>query len=81
MAKPNLAEKDVLNPQETIKYFNLSNRKFYKFLSETDGGDFLAYYKERKLIIRVAFQRYLFQNPQIKEVLTNGESRQRTDKA
>jgi hypothetical protein len=81
MARPNLAEKDVLNPQEAIKYFNLSNRKFYKFLSETDGGDFLAYYKERKLIIRVAFQRYLFQNPQIKEVLTNGESRQRTDKA
>jgi heat shock protein HspQ len=81
MAKPNLAEKDVLNPQEAIKYFNLSNRKFYKFLSETDGGEFLAYYKERKLMIRVAFQRFLLQNPQVKEVLTNGESRQRKDKA
>ena len=50
MAKPTLAEKDILNPSETIKFFNLSNRKFYKFLGETDGGDFLAYYKERKLI-------------------------------
>ena len=37
-----------MNPSETIKLFNLSNRKFYKFLGETDGGDFLAYYKERK---------------------------------
>jgi hypothetical protein len=81
MARPNLAEKDILNSQEAIKYFNLSRRKFLQFLKETDGGDFLAYYKERKLIIRVAFERYLFQNPQIKEVLTNGESRQRTDKA
>jgi hypothetical protein len=81
MARPNLAEKDVLNPQEAIKYFNLSRRKFLQFLKETDGGDFLAYYKERKLIIRVAFEKYLFQNPQIKEVMANGESRQRTDKA
>lgn len=39
MAKPTLAEKDILNPSETIKFFNLSNRKFYKFLGETDGGD------------------------------------------
>ena len=81
MARPNLAEKDILNPSETIKFFNLSNRKFYRFLSETDGGDFLAYYKARKLIIREAFQKFLLQNPQIKEELANGESRQRTNKA
>lgn len=36
MAKPTLDEKDILNPSETIKFFNLSNRKFYKFLGETD---------------------------------------------
>jgi hypothetical protein len=81
MARPNLAEKDILNPEEAIRHWNLSRRKFYRFLSETDGGDFLAYYGERKLIIRIAFEKYLFQNSQIKEVLANGESRQRTDKA
>lgn len=81
MARPTLAEKDILNPSETIKLFNLSNRKFYKFLSETDGGDFLAYYKERKLILRVAFEKYLMLNPEIKEELANGERRQRKNKA
>lgn len=81
MAKPTLAEKDILNPSETIKLFNLSNRKFYKFLGETDCGDFLAYYKERKLILREAFERYLMFNPEIKEELANGESRQRKNKA
>ena len=81
MAKPNLAEKDILNPSETIKLFHLSNRKFYKFLSETDGGDFLAYYKERKLILRVAFEKYLLQNPEVKEVLANGECRTGENKA
>ncbi len=32
MAKPNLAEKDILNPSETIEYFVLSRRKFYDLL-------------------------------------------------
>ena len=32
MAKPNLAEKDVLNPSEAIVYFVLSRRKFYDLL-------------------------------------------------
>ena len=59
MARPSLAEKDVLNPSEAIEYFVLSRRKFYDLLSNTDGEDFLAYYGERKLILRVAFERYL----------------------
>ena len=41
MAKPNLAEKDILNPEEAIRYWDFSRRKFYTFLEETDGGDFL----------------------------------------
>ena len=56
MAKPNLGEKDILNPSEAIEYFVLSRRKFYDLLKNTDGEDFLAYYGERKLIIRVAFE-------------------------
>ena len=59
MARPNLAEKDILNPSEAIDYFVLSRRKFYDLLKNTDGEDFLAYYGERKLILRVAFEKYL----------------------
>ena len=47
MAKPNLAEKDILNPSEAIEYFVLSRRKFHDLLQNTDGEDFLAYYGER----------------------------------
>ena len=53
MARPNLAEKDILNPSEAIEYFVLSRRKFYDLLNNTDGEDFLAYYGERKLILCV----------------------------
>ena len=79
MAKPNLREKDILNPEEAICYWNFSRTRFYKFLKQTDGGDFLAFYKERILIIRVAFEQYLFRNPEVKEELTNGKSRKRKD--
>ncbi len=81
MAKPNLAEKDILNPEEAIRYWDFSRRKFYTFLEETDGGDFLAYYKKRILIIRLAFEKYLLQNPKVKEELINGRSRTRENKA
>ena len=66
MAKPNLAEKDILNPSEVIDYFVLSRRKFYDLLKNTDGEDFLAYYGERKLIIRVAFEQYLLHHPELR---------------
>ena len=66
MAKPNLGEKDILNPSEAIEYFVLSRRKFYDLLKNTDGEDFLAYYGERKLILRVAFERYLRNHPELR---------------
>ena len=77
MAKPNLGEKDILNPEEAIRHWNLSRRKFYEFLEKTDGGDYLAYYKTRTLIIRLAFEQYLNKNPKVKEELINGRSRKR----
>lgn len=73
MAKPNLSEKDALNPQEAIAYWELSARRFYRFLKKTDGGNFLAYYKTRKLILRVAFEQHLKENPKLWEELKNGE--------
>lgn len=75
MAKPDLGEKDILNPEEAIRHWNLSRRKFHAFLMETDGGDYLAYYKKRTLIIRLVFEQYLSKNPEVKEALTNGRSR------
>lgn len=66
MAKPNLSKKDVLNSSEAIEYFILSRRKFYDLLKDTDGGDFMAYYGERKLIIRVAFEKYLLNHPELR---------------
>ena len=79
MARPDLGEKDILNPEEAIKYWNFSRRKFYQFLEQTDGGDYLAYYKKRTLIIRLAFEQYLYKNPKVKEELANGRSRKRED--
>lgn len=79
MARPNLGEKDILNPEEAIKYWNFSRRKFYQFLEKTDGGDYLAYYKTRILIIRLAFEQYLYKKPKVKEELANGRSRKRED--
>ena len=66
MARPNLAEKDILNPSEAIDYFILSRRKFYDLLKNTDGEDFLAYYGERKLILRGAFEKYLLHHPELR---------------
>ena len=66
MARSSLAEKDILNPSEAIEYFVLSWRKFYDLLNNTDGEDFLAYYGERKLILRVAFERYLRNHPELR---------------
>ena len=51
---------------EAIEYFVLSRRKFYDLLSNTDGEDFLAYYGERKLILSVAFERYLRNHPELR---------------
>ena len=79
MARPDLGEKDILNPEEAIKYWNFSRRKFYQFLEQTDGGDYLAYYKKRILIIRLAFEQYLYKNQKVKEELANGRSRKRED--
>ena len=66
MARPSLAEKDILNPSEAIEYFVLSRRKFYDLLNNTDGEDFLTYYGERKLILRVAFEKYLLHHPELR---------------
>ena len=59
MNKPNLEEKDFLNPNEAIDLFGLSRRKFYKLLQENKNLDFVALYGTRRLIVKADFERYL----------------------
>ena len=72
MKKPALAEKETLNPGEAAAFYNLSRRKFFRLLERGEKYPFLAFYKERKLIIRSEFEKYLEAHPEIKEGLKNG---------
>ena len=72
MKKPALAEKETLNPGEAAAFYNLSRRKFFRPLESGERFPFLAFYKERKLIIRNEFEKYLELHPDMKEGLKNG---------
>ena len=74
MKKPALSEKETLNPVEAAAFYNLSRRKFFRFLESDEKFPFLAFYKERKLIIRSEFEKYLEAHSEIKEGLKNGRS-------
>lgn len=78
MKKHDLSSKDYLNPAEAIEFWHLSRRKFYEFLKANSRSSFIAYYGERKLIVREAFTNYLDANPEVKEGLANGTSNKET---
>ena len=59
MAKIELGEKDLLNPNETILLFDLSSRKFLALIRSGTKLDFIAFYGDRRLIIRTIFEKYL----------------------
>lgn len=65
MSRIDLARKDALNPQEAIEHFILSRRKFYELIKQ-EGLGFMAYYGERKLIIRTEFEKYLLTHPELR---------------
>lgn len=67
-----LGEKEYLNPNEAIRHWNLSQRKFYAFLKKGPYS-FTALYGTRKLILRAEFDRYLKTHPNVKEALMNGK--------
>lgn len=67
MSRIDLGRKDVLNPQEAIEHFVLSRRKFYALIKQ-EGLGFVAYYGERKLIIRTEFEKYLLQHPELRRM-------------
>lgn len=62
MAKIELGEKDLLNPNETILLFDLSSRKFLALIRSGTKLDFIAFYGDRRLIIRTIFEKYLGQH-------------------
>ncbi len=66
-------DKSVLNPTETIAVFGLSARKFRQLINSGKKKPFLVFYNKRKLILRHEFEKYLDENPEIKEALKNGE--------
>ncbi len=82
MARPSVADKDVITVDEAIAYYGLSTITFRRYLREIDGADYLAFYRGRKLILRHQFERFLEDNPEdMKGVLTYGKSWKRTNKA
>lgn len=66
MRNPSPGVKDIITPTEVIDYFVLSRRKFYDLLKSDEQKKFLVYYKDRKMIIRTAFARYLEAHPELR---------------
>ena len=56
MAKIELGEKDLLNPNETILLFDLSSRKFLALIRSGTKLDLIAFYGDLRLIIRTIFE-------------------------
>lgn len=66
MKNPSPRVKNIITPTEAIDYFVLSRRKFYDLLKSDEQKNFLVFYKERKMIIRTAFARYLEAHPDLR---------------
>ncbi len=66
MAKTELGEKDLLNPNETILLFDLSSRKFLALIRSGTQLDFIAFYGGRRLIIRTIFEKYLDEHAELR---------------
>ena len=61
-----LNQQTLITPTEAIDYFVLSRRKFYDLLKSDEQKNFLVFYKERKMIIRTAFAKYLEAHPDLR---------------
>lgn len=74
MQKSDLGEREYLSKKYTAVFFGLSPRRLERFL-KADDYDFVVYYKKRTLILREAFNRYLWRNPDVREMLKRGKTR------
>ncbi len=60
-------EKSLLRPMEAAQYFDLSWRKFYRWIKKPQS--FIAMYKTRKLVIREELERYFKNHPEEREAM------------
>ena len=58
--------KDFLTPAEAIDYFVLSRRKFADWLQKESSPFLIARYGKRKLVNRIAFEKYLSEHPELR---------------
>ena len=73
MKKVPCCDKEIMNVEETLVRYELSNRKFRSFLRQDDLLFILMYHK-RKLIVRGEFEVYLGLNPNLLEEMKNAHS-------
>ena len=57
---------------EAVQYFGFSRRKFFGLLRDGKFKKYTALYGRRRLILRSEFEKYLEENPEVKEGLLNG---------
>jgi len=76
MREAELAQKDILTPEEAIRHFGLSRRKFYRWLKNPHA--FVAFYRTRKLILRAELEKYFLRYPEEREEMANGRPRKKT---
>ena len=73
MKKVSCYDKELLNTEETVERYGLSNRKFTRFLNQ-EGLPFIVMYHKRKLIARSKFEAYLRLNPNLLEEMKNDQT-------
>ena len=76
MKPASLGTKDILTPEEAIRHFGLSRRKFYRWLEQPHG--FVAYFRARKFILRAELERHFLRCPEEREAMANGKPRKKT---
>jgi len=59
MARPSVAEKDVITVDDAIAYWHLSRFSVRKYLINVKSADYLAFYRGRKLILKTEFEKFL----------------------
>ena len=65
-----LEQKNILTPEEAVRHFGLSQRKFYRWLKQPHS--FVAFYRKRKFILRTELERHFWNHPEDKEALKRG---------
>ena len=71
MRKPSPGEKELITPDEAIRFYALSRRKTRELMKE-ETGFIVKYYDERSLIIRREFEKYLEIHPELLRRGANG---------